>query len=665
MDISVIIVNYNVRDFLKNALVSIQKSLEGLDSEIVVVDNASDDGSVEHISQKFPSVKIIANKTNVGFAKANNIALRQATGKYLLLINPDTVVQETTISTLIEFFENNGDAGMAGCKILNSDGTLQLACRRSFPTPWTAFTKTFGLSTLFPGSKLFAQYNLTYKNPDETYEVDAISGSFMMIRRSVYEKIGDLDESFFMYGEDLDWCFRVKKAGWKVFYVPTTSIIHYKGESTRRSDIDELKIFYNAMKLFVHKHHTGSPLFELFIYSGIFLRRIIAGAERIARTLSVAMIDGIIVVATIIIGEYIRKHEIMTFPAYAYPWIYIIPAMIVLGSLFVNGVYTERKLSISRSFISVFIAFVIISSITAFVKEFAFSRMIMVLSSVLSILVIPGWRIIIRMMGFGNKYSRTTIFGKRTIIVGVDQSGQEILKKLRARVGGGYTIVGFIDINRLRIGEKVSDIEIIGSIETIRRVIEEYKISEVIFSSDILPYSTILGVIASNRNRSVNFRLVPTSLEVIIGKSSVDQLDDIPFIDIEYNISKSTNRAIKRLFDLIVGCIFLISVSPFVYFSRIFIAKPPGKFARAFLDMPRVVWGSMSLVGILKNGRNQTVREGYYKGKPGITGLTQIYGASNISDMEKDQYDLYYAKNQSFLLDLEILIKTFQKMLQG
>ncbi|MFA6540353.1 MAG: glycosyltransferase [Bacteroidota bacterium] len=662
MDVSVIIVNYNVRDFLNNALISITKSLEGLEWEIFVVDNASDDGSVELLSKNFPSVKIINNPVNVGFAKANNEALAQATGKYFLLINPDTLVQEGTISTLIRFFERQADAGMVGCKILNPDGSFQLPCRRSFPTPWTAFTKTFGLSTLFPASKVFARYNLTYLDPDDTYAVDAISGSFMMVRKDVYEKIGGLDESFFMYGEDLDWCYRVKQGGWKVFYVPSTSIIHYKGESTRRSDIDELKVFYNAMRLFVKKHHSSSPAFEWFIYFGIYVRKVIADFARVAKPLSVALIDIGIVNMAILFGEYIRRHNINTFPEYAYPWIYTIPAAIVAGSLFFNGVYTEKKLSISRSFVSVFIAFVLLSAFTAFVKEFAFSRAVVLVSGGASLIMIPGWRLMLRILGFSEKGNRTTLFGRKTLIVGIDDSGQEIVKKLRARSGSGYSVVGFIDVNRLRLGEKILDVEILGSIETIQRIIDEKKISEVIFASDAVPYSTILTIISRNTNRFVNFRLVPNNLEVIIGKSSIDQLDEIPFIDIEYNIAKTTNRVVKRLFDLVAGLILLISVSPFVYFFRIFISKPPGKTANVFLQMPRVVAGSVSLVGhFIDQEKSSSNGKSIYRGKPG---LIHINDGKNLSFEEKEQYDLYYAKNQSFLLDLEILVRSLQRLIQ-
>ncbi|MCL6098115.1 MAG: glycosyltransferase family 2 protein, partial [Bacteroidetes bacterium] len=199
-DLSIIIVNYNVKEFLLNMLDSVQKAAKTISAEIIVVDNASDDGSVESIKEKFPSIKLIVNEKNIGFGAANNIAMLHALGKYFLLINPDTIVREDTFTKMISFFEQNPEAGIAGCKVLNADGTLQLACRRGFPGPWTSFTKVMGLSTLFPKSRLFARYNLTYLDENKTYEVDAVSGAFMMMRKQVYDKIGGFDREFFMYG---------------------------------------------------------------------------------------------------------------------------------------------------------------------------------------------------------------------------------------------------------------------------------------------------------------------------------------------------------------------------------------------------------------------------------------------------------------------------------
>lgn len=188
IELSIIIVNYNVKAFLQNCLLSIQKATEKIPVEIIVVDNASDDGSADLVKKNFPEVKLIESKENLGFSRANNIGLKIAQGKYICLINPDTIVEEDTFKEMIRFMESNDQVGLAGCKILNPDGTFQLACRRSFPTPWVAFTKIIGLSKLFPQSRLFARYNLTYLDENQSYEVDAVSGSFMFFRREIYEK---------------------------------------------------------------------------------------------------------------------------------------------------------------------------------------------------------------------------------------------------------------------------------------------------------------------------------------------------------------------------------------------------------------------------------------------------------------------------------------------
>ena len=210
--------NYNVRDLLENTLHSVIDSLRHIEGEIFVVDNASDDGSVEMLRARFPMITVIANNENLGFAKANNQALQRSRGKYFLILNPDTLLQEDTITTMLRFLDENPDVGIAGSKIIQPDGTIEPACRRSFPSPWVSFTKLAGLSNLFPKSRFFGKYNLTYLSDDETYEVDAISGCFMMIRRDVYDEIGGFDESYFMYGEDLDLCYRTQKAGWKIYY---------------------------------------------------------------------------------------------------------------------------------------------------------------------------------------------------------------------------------------------------------------------------------------------------------------------------------------------------------------------------------------------------------------------------------------------------------------
>ena len=668
MDLSVVIVNYNVREFLNNALVSVFKALKGMKGEVIVVDNASDDGSCELVTRAFPRVRLISNKANVGFAKANNQALARAKGKYLMLLNPDTVVQEDTFRVLMNFFDANADVGMAGCKILNPDGTLQLPCRRSFPTPWVAFTKVSGLSSVFANTRLFGRYNLTYLNPDESYEVDAISGSCMMIRREVFKSIGGLDENFFMYGEDLDWCYRVQKAGWKVFYVADTKIIHYKGESTRRSDIDEVRIFYKAMRLFVEKHHEGSFVFEWLLELAIDVRRLIASLMRFGKPFLVSLFDLIIVAGTILCGSYIRSGRFLSFPDYAYPWALLVPSFFVVLSMYAAGVYSHRKLSISRSFTAALFAYVCISALTAFVKHFAFSRVVMIISGMMSLLLLPGWRLLVRLSGSGGSLSRKTLFGRRTLIVGVGKAGQEVMKKLRNRPGDGYDVVGFIDVNRQRLGEKLHGVEILGSVDTIGKVIKDHRISDVIFSTDAIPYSTILSVISKSRSRMVDFKLVPNSLEVIIGKARIDQLDEIPFIELQYNIDRMTNRIAKRTVDIGVALLLLISSAPFVYLKRLVSHSRPSSFSTSILTMPEVLRGSMSLIGRPRGsseGRMHSNHNGIYLGKPGITGIVQIHADRPMTDDEREQYELYYAKNQSLMLDFEIFLKAVVNLMRG
>jgi len=667
MDLSVIVVNYNVRQFLENALTSIQRAMTGLQGEIFVVDNASDDGSVEMVKEKFPGVCLIENKSNVGFAKANNVALKRSSGRYLLLINPDTIVQEDTFHVMINFFEENHDVGLAGCKVLNPDGTFQLSCRRSFPTPWVAFTKIIGLSALFPKSRWFGRYNLTYLSPDETYEVEAISGSFMMARREVYEQVGGLDEAFFMYGEDIDWCYRVSQKGYSVYYVASTKIVHFKGESTKRSDIDEIRVFYQAMQLFVEKHFNTSAIVEVFLTLGILLRAAVASAAKASRALIMACLDFILVDCALILTEYLYFGELFHFPDYAYPIVWTVLGLILVATMYFSGAYTTHRFSVGRASLAVIISYVLVSATVFFAKDFAFSRAVVLISGFLSLLVLPGWRLLFKLSKPGAyRGARKSLFGRRTVIVGTGPPAQEVLKKLRARVDDGYDVLGFIDMNRKHLGEKVAGVEIIGSIDNVGKVISDRKVGEVIFSTDGLAYTDILSVIARSNNRDVNFRLVPNSLEAIIGKTRIDHLDNIPLVEIEYNIHKSINRTVKRIFDIAVSTPLLLFVYPFVR-----LAKGNGKstLGQRFLLIPQVFCGRLSIVGcplsdpddaFPMNGRALTVRGGSYLGPRGLTGLVQINTREDLGQDEIERYKLYYAKNQSLVLDLEIIMKSFQ-----
>jgi len=263
-DLSIIIVNYNVKELLRQCL----QSLAGVDCEIFVADNASKDGSVEMVREEFPEVKLIASKENLGFAKANNLALRQAQGRYLLFLNPDTVVPKETLSTIIQFMDGDPKVGVATCFIELASGGMDMDCHRGFPTPWASFCHFSGLAKLFPRSKLFGQYHQTWKDLSKTHEIDSCVGAFMMVRRGAMEEVGVWDEDFFFYGEDLDWCYRFREKGFKVMFYPHVKIIHHKGASSgmkkssqevttasRESKRRARKASTEAMRIFYEKHY--------------------------------------------------------------------------------------------------------------------------------------------------------------------------------------------------------------------------------------------------------------------------------------------------------------------------------------------------------------------------------------------------------------------------
>lgn len=255
--LSVVIVNYNVKYLLEQCLYSVRAATVGMDREIFVVDNNSTDGSVEYLRPLFPDVIFIANDDNPGFAKANNQAIRQAKGEYILILNPDTVVGEESLRTLCYFMDEHPKAGAVGVKMLNANGVFLPESKRAFPTPWVSFCKLFGLARLFPRSRTFARYSLPYLSPEKQHKVDVLAGAFILARQEALKQSGLFDEAFFMYGEDIDLSYRIKLAGYENYYLPER-ILHYKGESTKHSDMKYIKAFYGAMLIFYKKYYPRS-----------------------------------------------------------------------------------------------------------------------------------------------------------------------------------------------------------------------------------------------------------------------------------------------------------------------------------------------------------------------------------------------------------------------
>lgn len=691
MDLSIIIVSYNVKEFLEQAINSIVKSCQNITYEILVVDNASSDGSVELIRKKFPDVRLIANSDNKGFATANNQALKIASGKFVLLINPDTIVQEDTVSTILNFFEKNPDCGMVGCKILNPDGSLQLACRRSFPTPWVGFTKIIGLSKLFPRSRLFGRYNLTYLDPDQSYEVEAISGSFMFFRRRVLDDVGLLDESFFMYGEDLDWCFRIREAGWKIYYVPDTKIIHFKGESSKKSNIDLILQFYRAMKLFVEKHYHNRYFHvpQWLLVAGISLRASLTFFRKFVLWMVPGLIDLFFLNLGMVLAIFIRFHSLMQLHAYLV--VMAVYSVIWLACLFIAGSYERSRYSSLRAVYAITLGLVFNASLTFFFNQYAFSRAVVLIAGALNILMVSGWRFVLKIvtrfhiLPFQNAFNRNFL-GRRALIVAPVPSGERIALKLRERLETGYEVYGIVTPDEPSLADVPNGtrVPIVGSVKNLDEIVRQSHAREIIFSTEQISYDRILEIIARTKNKTINYKLVPSSMDVIIGKASIDYIGDLPLMDIEYNLNRPVHIFVKRCFD-ICGSFFLMlfSLPIFIFvilFKRGSLTKKEiqitqsdranlweftgrnlSDFQRKLPYLWSVFWGKISIVGSeiddVSDSKDLPIQL-----KPGLFGLAQLNKSGSDEKSDSERYNLFYLKNYSLILDIEIIIKSIFKI---
>lgn len=274
MELSIIIVNYNVRFFLEQCLHSVSKAIQGLDAEVWVVDNASTDGSLDYLKPLFPGVHFLANAENTGYAVANNQALTHCKGRYIVFLNPDTLVAEDCFKLCLDFIRAKPSAGAMGIRMLDGSGKFLPESKRAFPSPVSALYKLIGLSAIFTRSPIFNRYSLGHLNQHQDHEVDVLAGAFMLFPKTVLDHVGGFDQRFFMYGEDIDLSYRVQKAGFKNYYFAGSSIIHFKGESTRKGSLNYVLLFYNAMRLFVQKNYRGGAagVFAFFIQLAILIR---------------------------------------------------------------------------------------------------------------------------------------------------------------------------------------------------------------------------------------------------------------------------------------------------------------------------------------------------------------------------------------------------------
>ncbi len=636
--ISIVIVNYNVKDFLFNCINSIKRSHFPFPYELIVVDNNSFDGSVEFIKEKFPDVVLLPLEKNYGFGYANNVGFRYAKGKYVLILNPDTILQEDTLMVMYEYMENNPKVGIAGCKVLNPDGSLQLACRRGFPTPWTAFSKLFGLQALFPKSKIFGKYNQTYRDPNQTYFIDAISGSFMFVRKEVLEQTRGFDPDFFMFGEDLDLCYRAKELGWEVAYVHSTSIIHYKGESTKRSPIDEISHFYQAMEIFSKKHFAKSKFFLAFLQTGILLRKFLTKFWKHKVEIFFIVFDLFAINFSLLLASKIRFGDFLSFPDYAYPTVFIVISSITFLSMIATGEYFEKIHSPWRSAFALFISFFVLSSLTYFFKEYAFSRGVLLLTIGFTLVAVTTSRIIysILIKTKGEKSPRRIAF------IGFNEKTKNLISRFEESDTLNAQIVGIITTHNPN-SKSAIEFPILGSIEQLNNIISKNQINEVIITDSSLNNADYLKKIQKIDSTNVRFHFAQ-EYEDLVASRILQEISGISPTIPNYNINKFRFRLIKRLIDIVFALFFLTFGFPIrlIYFS---------KDKKGIFNFLNVLIGKMTLVGVDKF---DVARQ-----KKPLISLADAYRDIHLSPITIEKLNQYYQQNYSPLLDLEVMFKYF------
>ncbi len=638
-DISIVIVNYNVKDFLLQCLRSIEKASKSKSVETIVVDNDSSDGSVKFLEPLFPQVKFVQLEENLGFAKANNIGIAEAKGKFVLILNPDTILEEDTLEVMSDFLKNNPEVGCAGCKTLNPDGSFQLACRRGFPTPWASFCKLFGLQRLFPKSKLFAQYNQTYKSENETYYVDAVAGAFMFCRKEALKETGGFSEEYFMYGEDLDLCYRMRRKGWKIAYVHSASIIHYKGESSKRSSVNEIRNFYEAMEIFARKYYGRFYLFFAFLKAGIFFRSILAYANRRKREIFIILADILAINFALLVSTKYRFGGFLSFPDYAYPTVFIAVSVVMFISMIAVGEYFENRYTARRALFGLMISFFVLSSLTYYFKDFAFSRGVLLMTvglTALATIVVRGF------VSLAEK-TRGSQSDKKIAVVGLNKQAENIIDSLANSEVRNIEITGVVS------AKETTEVEfhgypILGNIDYFQRIIENNELDEVIFTDESISEKEIFKLASSVSKTSVRFHVAKEFEDLLVSRI-INEITGIQATVPDFNIDKLRYRALKRTIDVALS-FFLLSIGlPVLYL-----------FGSDKVKRIRNVWkvfvGKYSFVGIYKI-ENDTSNAS----KEGLISLAEVSRPERLSKEAIRNLNVFYKRRYSLSLDLDIILK--------
>lgn len=651
MDLSVIIVNYNVKYFLEQCLHSVLKASDKANPEIIVVDNNSTDGSVQMVREKFPHVKLITNTVNLGFAKANNQAIRVSGKRYILLLNPDTLIQEDSLDKCLTYMESHPEAGCLGVKMIDGKGNYLPESKRGLPTPWVAFYKISGISSLFPHSRKFGRYHLGFLDRETVNEVDVISGAFMFLRRETLEKTGLLDEDFFMYGEDIDISYRISQAGYKNVYFPLTTIIHYKGESTKKGSINYVLVFYRAMIIFARKHFNQSTfrLYSLFINAAIYLRAAVSIFYRFLASAITPVADVLFIYIGFLVLTPLWEKYHFGFPGY-YPSAYLekmVPGYIVIWvfSIFLTTGY-ERKVKLNDLIRGIFYGSLVILICYALLPEtWRFSRALIIIGTfwVLGATILNRYLLsIVKSKFFSFEIGKKT---KRIIIVGHYKESTRVYSIIK-QAHIEPDLIGFVSPSASESG-----VDFIGHIDQIEEIARINDPDELIFCSSDMTSEQIIRTMLKFTNKRLEFKIAaPESLSVI-GSNSNTTAGELYILHFN-TLSRTVNKRKKRLFDLLFS-LLLIPALPVL----LLVVKKPGRFLTNIFN---VMAGRNSWVGYYATIGGE--HPGLPLIKPGI--LTPVQIRDNVIPGKNyiEQKNLLYAKDYHIKNDLFILLQDIKEL---
>jgi GT2 family glycosyltransferase len=641
--LSVVIVNYNVKYFLEQALRSVEKAIDGMDAEVWVVDNNSVDGSVSMVQEKFPWVQLIANTENLGFSQANNQAMRLSKSKYVLLLNPDTVVQEDSLKLCVEHMDANPEIGGLGVRMIDGKGKFLPESKRGLPTPQVAFFKMTGLSSLFPKSRLFGRYHLKYLSEYETNEVEVLSGAFMMMRSSALDEVGLLDEDYFMYGEDVDLSYRITLGGYKNVYFAGTTIIHYKGESTKRKTANYVKVFYNAMVLFAKKHYSSSVAgrFAFFIQLAIYLRAAMAFCARLAEKIWLPIFDFLLIfIGYLGIAKYWELYHKFVrgyYPAEFFTLHIPVYIGVVLGTVYLWGGY-DKPFVARRLFRGTLVGSFILFAMYAFLpKDLQFSRAILALGSAWAVGAVFLTRGVAQSLRIGDV--RFDHGGRRRVILVGGESENHRIENLLKRGRVNHEVLGWVSATEVR------QPGFVGHLEQMSEVLEIYRPDLVIFSGKDVSSSRIMSHMNDFQSKPVQVKIAPEKGETIIGSDSKNLPGELFTLEVNYHLAQVHHLRNKRVFDVFISLIMLPLIPILIWFSGGITCL------RALFS---VLLGSRTWVGYQRTGATASLPK---LASPVFEVARQFKG----TEFELDAV-MNYARDYSVIDDLRILISNvFQK----